>query len=313
MLARTKAYEKDVVRASTHPTKTMGIYDRDYYRTETSGTTLRGPRTVVGWLILINVIVYLADGLLTPQGSSFTIHGVLACTPETLVKPWLWWQLLTYGFAHAPYPHLAHIAFNMMGLWFLGRSVEERYGRWEFLRLYLVMIVLGGAVWSATNMAVGRPADFLIGASGAVTGVVLLFAVNFPRQTLLLFFLFPVPAWLVGVMLVVGNLFGHAGYGCEGVAYEVHLVGIAFAAAYYYFGWNLSWLGGGLSLERLRRRPKLRLHDPAGSAKAGKIDREVDRILKKISDQGEASLTRKERRTLEAASRQYQKNRHSDL
>ncbi len=280
--------------------------------------TMRGPRTVVGWLILINVIVYLADGLFTPSGKltqqdTFTIHGFLACTPETLVKPWLWWRFLTYGFAHAPYPYLAHIALNMMGLWFLGRSVEEKYGSREFLRLYLVMIVLGSVVWSATNMAMGRPSGPLIGASGAVAGVILLFVVNFPRQTLLLFFLFPVPAWLVGVMLVVGNLFGHAGYGDQTIAYEVHLVGIAFAAAYYYLGWNLSWLGGGLSLDRLKRRPKLRIHDPAGSAKTGKIDREVDRILKKITDQGEASLTRKERRMLEAASRQYQKNRHNDF
>ena len=114
-------------------------------------------------------------------------------------------------------------------------------------------------------------------------------------------------------MLVVGNLFGHAGYGCEGVAYEVHLAGIAFAGAYYYFRWNLSWLGGLLSPDWFKRQPKLRIHDPGSSDKADKIEREVDRILKKISEQGEASLTRKERRTLEAASRQYQKDRRNDL
>ena len=91
-------------------------------------------------------------------------------------------------------------------------------------------------------------------------------------------------------------------------AYGVHLSGIAFALLYFQYRWNLAWLGGGLfSRVRLKRRPKLRIHDPA--SEEAELSREVDRILEKIHRQGEESLTRKERRTLENASRKYQKRR----
>lgn len=296
----------------------MGIYDRDYYREEPTGVNLRGPRTVIGWLILINVIVYVADGIFTPSDEftppdTFTIHGILACTPQTLLRPWMWWQFLTSGFAHAPYPTVNHILANMLGLWFLGRAVEQKYGTREFLRFYLLAIVLGSVIWSAMGLVQGWPPTYrLIGASGAVSAVVFLFIVNYPRVTLLLMFVLPVPAWLVGVLLIVYNVLGPS-YGEGGIAYEVHLVGIAFAALYYRRGWNLTRLTGWFPLDWLRRQPRLRVHDPGDDAKAQQIEAEVDRILKKISEQGEASLTRKERRTLEAASRQYQKNRRDGL
>jgi membrane associated rhomboid family serine protease len=297
----------------------MGLYDRDYYRTEPTGYRLRGPRTMVGWIILINVLVYVADGLLTPTregvaAGAFTINSLLACRPETLVKPWLWWQFLTCGFAHAPFPTINHVLFNMLELFFLGPPVEQRYGSREFLRLYLAMVVLGSVGWSAMGLGLGWPPSYhLIGASGAVTGVVFLFILNYPRQTLLFSFILPVPAWFVGVLLIVFNVIGPA-YGEPGIAYEVHLAGIAFAAAYFYFGWNLSRLGGRVSLDWLKRRPKLRVRDPDrdDDAHADNLGQEVDRILEKIHLHGEASLTKKERRTLEAASREYQKHRRGD-
>ena len=291
----------------------MGIYDRDYYGGQRPGTQLRGPRTMVGWIILINVVVFLADGVFTPFDTCGmnTISNFLACKTDTLLRPWLWWQFITYGFAHAPFQvNPWHIVFNMLGLYFLGPPVEQRYGSREFLRVYMAMVIFGGILYSAISLAEGGH-GLVVGASGAVTGVVLLFAVNFPRQTLLLFFVLPVPAWVVGVLIVITNLFGQAGYGDEQVAYGVHLAGIAFAGAYYYFGWNLTRLTGRVSFDWLKRRPKLRVHSPdqEDNAAGDKLRREVDRILEKIHQQGEASLTRKERRTLEAASREYQKNK----
>jgi len=290
----------------------MGIYDRDYYRNEPPGFRLRGPRTMVGWIILVNVIVYLVDGFTADLlfSREHLVEEWLACTPSTLVTPWLWWQFLTSGFTHAAFPEVNHILFNMLGLFFLGPPVEQRYGSREFLRLYLVIIVLGSIGWSAIGTIQGWPPTYsLVGASGAVTGVVFLFILNFPRQMLLLFFVLPVPAWLVGVLLIAYNVFGTSQGGH--IAYEVHLVGIGFAAAYFHFGWNLTRLTGRWSMDWLKRRPKLHVHRPDRDeeSKDKGLGREVDRILEKISEQGEASLTKKERRTLEAASREYQKNR----
>lgn len=272
-------------------------------------------------LILVNVAIYLADGLLTPMKPGQTLgglNGLLALNVESLVKPWLWWKFVTYGFAHASFPVLRHVAFNMLGLFFLGRDIEARYGRVEFLRLYLALVAVGGLVWAASNYALGVHYSTVVGASGAVVGIVVLFALNFPRRTLLLWGIVPIPAWLLGVLIVVGDLYGAAGASSSPlsgddkapVAYGVHLAGAAFAFLYYRFGWNIGrWTAGWPTWPSLKRRPKLRVHDPDGedSAKRDDLSVEVDRILEKIHREGESSLTRKERRTMEDASRQYQK------
>jgi len=284
----------------------MGIYDRDYYRQQEPGVTLGAPRSMVVMLILVNVAAYFANGLLT--GDTNRITDTLAVSTDTLAQPWMWWQFVTCGFAHDP-TKFGHILFNMLGLWFLGRAVENRYGRWEFLRLYLVMIVLGSLVWAASNAVLdpGKRA-MLLGASGAVSGVVMLFILNNPRATLMLFPIpIPIKAWLFGVILVVVNLFGAVG-SIGNIAFGVHLVGMAFAYIYFANNLNLGRLiGGRFSLSALKPKPRLRIHDPADEE--GDLGKEVDRILEKIHRDGEGSLTRKERRTLEAASREYQKRR----
>ncbi len=282
----------------------MGIYDRDYYREQRPGFSVRAPSTIVGILIAINVAVFFANGLLT--GTANQISYWLSAHGDTLTKPWMWWQLLTYGFVHSP-NNLRHIIFNMLGLFFLGRAVEMHYGRKEFLRLYLTMLVFGSLVWVVGNQAI--PHATVLGASGAITGIVVLFALNFPRQMLLLFFVLPVPAWAVGVLVVVSDVFGAMGRAGSGnIAYGVHLAGAGFAFLYFRFGWNLTrltdrWFSGA----SFKRRPKLRIHDPQHDE--DKLSGEVDRILEKIHHQGESSLTRKERRILESASRKYQKRR----
>jgi membrane associated rhomboid family serine protease len=295
----------------------MGIYDRDYYREEQRGVAMRGPRTVVGALILVNVVLYLADGLLFSNNHELT--GLLAATDQTLTKPWLWWQLLTCGFVHSASPF--HVLFNMLQLWFLGREVEARYGPSEFLRLYLVMIVIGSLSWCGVAAVAAEQLGpdlekgyALIGASGAVSGVVFLFVLNFPQRTLVLFPIpIPVKAWVIGVLLIVMNVFGQVGQRGQddNTAYLVHLAGIAFAFLYFRFRWNLGRLSGpGFSLPWRRPRGGLRLHDPQRSEpRETDLGDEVDRILAKIHSQGESSLTRKERRTLENASRQYQEKR----
>jgi len=161
----------------------------------------------------------------------------------------------------------------------------------------------------------------LVGASGAVSGVIMLFIFNFPHQTLLLFPIpIPVKAWVLGVIIVGANVLGTLGGwgttradgGHNTVATSVHLIGIAFAYLYFRNRWSLRWLGPGLvGFGRLRRRSRLRVHRPADDDHDAdqRLSAEVDRILEKIHREGEASLTRKERRTLESASRQYQRRR----
>ncbi len=314
----------------------MGLSERDYYSysgPRQPGIRLRLPQTAVGWLILINVGIWVADAFTPARYFGMQIVGRwlsdhLAISSETLFRPWLWWQWISYGFAHSPVMFW-HLLGNMIGLFFFGRDVEWRYGRAEFIRLYLTMLVVAGVAWSVWHAVRGDAAPLLYGASGAVTGIIILFALLYPHRTVLLFFVIPVPAWVLGVLLIVSNLLGSFDQTDSHVAFGVHLVGAAVAVAYYRFGWHLGrWLPSQW-LNRVRRwwaRRRLRVYqapeeedfphlrdedrqEVASFLSEDRLAEEVDRILAKISRHGESSLTAKERRTLEEASRQYQRRR----
>ncbi len=287
----------------------MGIYDRDYYRQARPSFGLSFPRTVVGQLLFVNIAIYLIDTFLL-QGRLYTW---LALQGSTLTD-FQWWRFLTYAFMHAPYP--GHIVVNMLALWVFGRDIEGLYGPKEFLRLYLVLAAFGGLVWAVGNQLThGAAQSWVVGASGAIAGLVILYALHFPRRILLLFFVIPTPAWLVGILMVAldasGALYAShdpGGRGGSQIAYTVHLAGAALAFVYYRAGWNFGRISlGSSSLRRFRPKPRLRIHLPEDEEES--LAAEVDRILAKISREGERSLTREERRTLQNASKQYQKRR----
>jgi membrane associated rhomboid family serine protease len=290
----------------------MGIYDREYYQRDQGGFSLRAPQSVVGRLILVTVAVWIVDALLDTR----QVDLLLAAKPETLLKPWLWWQFITYGFLHSVRPE--HIIFNMLAVWIFGTEVEPLVGRREFLRLYLVLIAVGGVAWALTAWLSGEPLETpLVGASAAVVGLVVMFVMQYPHRTILFMFVLPIPAWLLGVIMVGYDVFGAISRNPnDNVAYVAHLAGAAFAFAYFRLHWNLGRVFAVPTWLTSWRRPRLRIHTPvedsAGSeATESDLSQQVDEILEKIHREGEASLTRKERRVLEAASRQYQRRRHN--
>jgi len=286
----------------------MGIYDRPYIREDENSSPWGGRRSLVVNLIIINVAVWLVSVIFDKQD----INGWLSLKSDLFQKPWMCWQLVTYGFAHGD---ILHILFNMFFLWFFGRELEEIYGRGEFLRLYLVAIAFSGLVWVVVSVISGEPGS-LVGASGGLMALMMLFVLHFPRRVLLVWGILPMPAWVLGVLFVAMDLLGFAnsaGGNVEGngpqVANIAHLGGALFGFVYFRTGMNL----GRFMPRRLADLkgpllgPKLRIHDPDKEARD--LNRQVDAILKKISLEGEASLTKKERKTLEEASRRYQRRR----
>ncbi len=298
----------------------MGIHDRPYYRDddEVSGMSV-GNSTMITKIVLVTIAAYVLDAFIA--GREHWLMLEMASGPQDLAKPWYWWRYLTSGFAHDPRDY-QHVLFNMLSLWFLGRSVEAVYGSKEILRFYLLVIVLGSVVQALRQVVMVPEADWArcLGASGAVTGVIILYVCNFPKQTLLLFMIVPVPAWLVGVLVIGINLLGAGGVeialpGSDErvgrVAYDVHLVGVVFALAYFKFKWHLSRLvPQKLSqvADSLASRPKLRVHDPDDVS--SDIDALGDALLEKVNRDGIESLTARERKILEDYSRRMrQKHR----
>ena len=231
----------------------MGIYDRDYYRDDREGFRFRGPRTVVSALLLVNVAIWLVGQLFLHQDDRDLdrLSQAMAATVGSLTHWQYLWRFLTYGFAHAARPD--HIILNMFTLWMFGRDIEAKYGPKEFLRLYLFLVVAAGLIWALINRLHGTLDASVVGASGAVVGVVMLYALNFPHRQVLLFFIIPAPAWVMGALLILANVAESLGLQSPGrdgpqIAYSVHLAGAALAYLYYRFNWNFARLARAVSL-----------------------------------------------------------------
>ncbi len=284
----------------------MGINDRDYYRDEPpAGINLGGDWSMVAKLIAINAIIFIADKFTADHW----LMESMAATPESITRPWMSWQLITYAFAH-DYRVYSHVFWNMFGLWIFGRDIEGVYGKREFLLMYLAAAFLGGLVYALRCISVYDPESWPLhsvrGASGAVMAVTILFCLHYPKRTILFMMVLPVPAWALGLLYIVGNLAGLVG-GQGGVAFDVHLVGVAFALCYYRFGWRVSNWIPGWRVPKIRRGPKLKLHKPPEDY--SDLDSEGDRLLQKVSREGIDSLSKAEKRKLEAYSRRM-KQKH---
>ncbi|TWT88197.1 Rhomboid family protein [Pseudobythopirellula maris] len=288
----------------------MGIYERDYERA--SGGGFGGGSFDKGgfgsWstnakLLVAIGVVYAAQLLFTPWFSElFGLHG------GWYREPWRVFELLTYGFLHSE-RDLKHILFNAIAIFFFGRAIEMRYGSREYLWIFLSAVVFSGAVWSIANIAEGSPNALLVGASGGISALLLLFALNFPRQQVLIWGVLPVPAWLLAVLFIGMDVMGAVNRSGN-VAYTAHLGGALFGFLYFKFGWRLTDLvGDGLKIPSFKRRPKLRVHREEPEPQANADDLKVDEILEKIQRHGQDSLTSKERKTLERASQRYKQRR----
>ncbi|HET8656773.1 MAG TPA: rhomboid family intramembrane serine protease [Longimicrobiaceae bacterium] len=260
-------------------------------------------------LLIANAAVFIATFIATRAG--FPLLNLLALVPaEVLRRPW---TPISYMFAHLG---IWHILFNMIALFFFGPMLEERWGGREFIKFYLIA-GLGGAVASFLF-----PYQPIIGASAAIYGLLVAFALYWPESPIYFFGIFPIKAkWLVAGLIGMNIFFALTG-GQGGVAHLAHLGGALVGFVYLKsplapspFGdtygsrrrarqWSLSGL---TSLFHRRRRPAAR-PDTARTIELKKRLDDVDQILDKISAGGMASLTKEERQRLEEASRQFRSN-----
>jgi membrane associated rhomboid family serine protease len=257
--------------------------------------------TWVKRLLIANIAIFLLT-LAFP-----VVVGYMAFVPaEVLSRPW---TIITYMFVHSG---IWHIFFNMLALFFFGSPVEERFGSREFIKYYFIC-GLGGAALSFV-FAFHSP---VVGASAAVYGVMLAFAMNWPDSPIYIWGIFPIKAkWLV-VFYVAIDMIG-ALQGRDGIAHFAHLGG--FAAGYLYMKLDDPM---SLRLARLRKlmtRPRLTViagDQPAGKKTESRPARRhkedalldsVDRVLDKISASGMSSLTPEERKLLDEVSKRFRQN-----
>jgi membrane associated rhomboid family serine protease len=183
------------------------------------GSVMRGgdPRLVTKILLGVNLAVFIA--VLTPAGDwivpDFFLLGGWPAPPSYLfegVAAGQWYRLFTAMFLHQ---EIWHIAFNMLGLWWLGGPLETALGRARFLSLYL----LSGLAGSALTYAVAAPNQPSLGASGAIFGLLGATAVLMKRMN---YDMRPVIA-----LLVINLIFT---FGGSNIAWEAHIGGLVAGA-----------------------------------------------------------------------------------
>jgi membrane associated rhomboid family serine protease len=278
----------------------------------------------VQWLLALNIGIYFLQ--LTLFGSD-AVYSALALDPSRF--PGNWWTVATYMFVHA---WLAHLAFNMFTLWMFGPRLEQEWGTSAFVKLYL-WSGLGGAI---AHLIFAQHTS-VIGASGAISGVLVAYALRWPDDEVYLFGVIPMKSrWLVAAMLAMNIVFALSPN--SRIDWTAHVGGMAFGwiflKLYAVGGINRvrGWVSAvpdepedmpravprGRSPMRDRGRDidevvtrsnavvlreSKQIQHVSKQETAKEYAAKVNRVLDKISQDGIESLTRDERRILEDMSK----------
>lgn len=236
-------------------------------------------------LLLLNIAAFVLQMVFPP------LMWELVFVPALILeRPW---TILTYMFLHGD---MLHLLFNMIALFFFGPRLELRLGSRHFLGLYFI-----SGITAALLSLVFTPHAAIIGASGAVFGILLAFALYWPRERIYIWAVLPIEAWLLVALLALASLwFGFTG-AAGGIAHFAHLGG---------------FLGGWLYLKvRERTSAARRFQKKAAPSGARLGDRETmakfrsirpedlhevnrseyHRIAGKVEAEGVGSLTARER------------------
>ncbi|MFC1738715.1 rhomboid family intramembrane serine protease [Planctomycetota bacterium] len=277
----------------------MGLYDRDYtregYRSQIPPGMQVGlpkPTPVVLRLLIINVVVFFMQAVIGERLILwFSVH------PISIYAVLQVWRLITYQFLHG---YLFHILFNMIVLYMLGSILERHWGSKKFLIFYLACGALGGLVYPlllALKIISPHPSQGvlpLIGASGAILGVLAVCAILFPHIQVIFYF-FPLPIRVVAIILILIAVYGiTTGENAGGQA--AHLSGMMAGAVYVF---SESWRANlKTKIKSGRWQRKKETHQ--------NLQEEVNRILQKVHNSGIHSLTSKEKKTLQQATKTQQ-------
>ena len=303
----------------------MGIHDRDYYRDQGGGQGQFGSwaSTAVGTIILLNVGCWFLQ-LMTRSGpGDFSAVGEwMSASGNSIFASDLGfpelWRLVTACFVHSE-SSIWHLGGNMFFFWMFGRELERMYGRREFWIFYLFAGVLAVLTESIVNYSQGDGGIRLVGASGGVMAVMALYIFHFPRRTIYVWLLFPVPLWVLGCLYVYADISGAIGHGSGGVANFAHLAGAGWGVLYKLFDLRWSTLRSRLGASRKRGKKRGRPESSGSLWGARKqesekprvpdaVSRRVDELLEKISRDGMGSLSDEEREFLVENSRRYRKS-----
>ena len=279
-------------------------------------------------LLVINGIVFLLQTMLSNLSFDgvpgwYIINRWFALNPLTgsdaagQVYNFQIWQLITYQFMHGGF---GHILFNMFALWMFGIEIENMWGAKKFLTFYLLCGVAAGFFHLFLSSFFGLPAAVTIGASGAVYGVMIAFALFFPDRLIYLYFFIPIKAKYLITFAVILEILLVDSAGSS-IAHLAHLGGALAAFIFIMLdkdsyislkrilNWNVNLNNPFSKMENPFKKEKgnveeAKFYEFKETKKAAEVTQaDIDKILDKISESGYQNLTAEEKKILFEASK----------
>ena len=253
-------------------------------------------------LIIINIIVFAAVELSGVRGELFRQFGLV---PSFVWQNFKIWQPFTYLFLHGG---ATHLLLNMFVLWMFGRELEEIWGKKQFFVYYFITGIGAGLITTLFSLYSIVP---IVGASGAIYGLLLAYGVMYPERKVYVYFLFPVKIKYFVAVLAGLSFFASLSPGQSVISHLTHLSGMIIGYIYLSKGFQIKSIKHWFLKYQLRKmKPKSPQQKSNLSKKNPKTDdslykRRVDQILDKMNTVGWDELSESEKNMLYSTSKKY--------
>ena len=250
-------------------------------------------------LVSVNFGIFLLQSLSGAERMFFELFGLV---PKLIWSEFMIWQPVTYLFFHGG---IWHVLINMFVLWMFGSELERLWGKQHFLKYYFVTGVGSGIITAIFSLHSTTP---VVGASGAVFGVLLAYGLTYPNRTVYLYGIIPIRSILfvigIGVLAFISSFDG-----TTQISHITHLAGMAIGYVMLKRRWQ--WKDIWFSIRKKTLEYQL-LREEKKMSRRQELEQDIDRLLDKINQGGFHSLSEDEEQKLYENSKSLSRHKKKD-
>ena len=250
-------------------------------------------------LVSVNFGIFLLQSLSKSEMIFFQLFGLV---PKLIWSEFMIWQPVTYLFFHGG---ISHVLINMFVLWMFGSELERLWGKLRFLKYYFITGIGSGIITALLNLSSITP---VVGASGAVFGVLMAYGITYPNRTIYLYGIIPIRSMLF--VIAVGFIaFVSSFDGTSRISHITHLSGMVIGYLILKRRWQFNDIWFSIRKKTLEYQIQ---REERKISHRQELENNIDKILDKINDQGFKSLSDKEEKQLYENSKSLSKHKKKD-
>ena len=250
-------------------------------------------------LVSVNFGIFLLQSLSKSEMIFFQLFGLV---PKLIWSEFMIWQPVTYLFFHGG---IWHVLINMFVLWMFGSELERLWGKLRFLKYYFITGIGSGMITALLNLSSITP---VVGASGAVFGVLMAYGITYPNRTIYLYGIIPIRSMLF--VVAVGFIaFVSSFDGTSRISHITHLSGMVIGYLILKRRWQFNDIWFSIRKKTLEYQIQ---REERKISHRQELENNIDKILDKINDHGFKSLSDKEEKQLYENSKSLSKHKKKD-